>query len=273
MNRYGVIYLAKIELDKYYTSIELSKYCIDKTFEIIGKDNITEIIEPSAGNGSFSNQIEDCIAYDIEPDGDSIIEQDFLNVELEYKKGRLIIGNPPYGNRCRLAQMFYKKSVDICDYISFILPIGQMNNTRTMFEFDLIYSEDLGEHIFSDVKVRCCLNIYKRPDKHLNKKPTFKLKDIEIKEQRKSRKQYIPDDFEYDLRICFWGSVGKIVEYNGQYSHEMAIKISDKQPFKNDILMSLQNVDWNKIYPQVTTPCLYQWQVLKFIKEETKYIE
>ena len=28
--------MAKIELDKYYTPIHLAKYCIDKTFEIVG---------------------------------------------------------------------------------------------------------------------------------------------------------------------------------------------------------------------------------------------
>ena len=47
--------MAKIINDKYYTPIELAKYCIDKTYKIIGRENITDIIEPSAGNGSFSN--------------------------------------------------------------------------------------------------------------------------------------------------------------------------------------------------------------------------
>ena len=42
----------KLDNDKYYTPIDLAKKCIDKTFEIIGKENITEIIEHSAGNGS-----------------------------------------------------------------------------------------------------------------------------------------------------------------------------------------------------------------------------
>ena len=28
----------KIDNDKYYTPIDLAKYCIDKTFEIIGKE-------------------------------------------------------------------------------------------------------------------------------------------------------------------------------------------------------------------------------------------
>jgi hypothetical protein len=35
----------KIENDKYYTPKELSKYCINKTFELIGKENITDIID------------------------------------------------------------------------------------------------------------------------------------------------------------------------------------------------------------------------------------
>ena len=86
--------MAKIELDKYYTPTDLAKYCIDKTFEVIGEENITDIIEPSAGNGSFSNLLE-CVAYDIEPEHESIIKQDYLELKLEYRKGRLVIGNPP----------------------------------------------------------------------------------------------------------------------------------------------------------------------------------
>ena len=71
--------MAKIDLDKYYTLPEISKYCIEKTFEILKGEEISEIIEPSAGAGSFSNQIENCIAYDIKPEGENIIEQDFFN--------------------------------------------------------------------------------------------------------------------------------------------------------------------------------------------------
>ena len=50
--------MAKIEFDKYYTSPNTARFCINKTYEILGKENITEIIEPSAGCGTFSNQIE-----------------------------------------------------------------------------------------------------------------------------------------------------------------------------------------------------------------------
>ena len=61
----GKTFQAKIDLDKYYTPIDIAKYCIDKTYEIIGRENIIEVIEPSAGDGSFSLQIPNCIAIDI----------------------------------------------------------------------------------------------------------------------------------------------------------------------------------------------------------------
>jgi hypothetical protein len=99
--------MSKIQNDKYYTSKELSKYCIDKTFEIIGEENITDIIEPSAGDGSFSNQLFFCTAYDIEPGHKDITRQDYLQLQLPYKKGRLIIGNPPYGQKMHLVVKFF----------------------------------------------------------------------------------------------------------------------------------------------------------------------
>lgn len=83
--------MAKINLDKYYTSNELAKHCIDVVDEL-GLE-ITETIEPSAGNGSFSLQIPNCIAYDLEPEHESIIKQNFLELNLPYKYGRLFIGD------------------------------------------------------------------------------------------------------------------------------------------------------------------------------------
>ena len=57
-----------------------------------------------------------------------------------------------------------------------------------MFEFDLIYSEDLGECTYSDRILHCCFNIYKRPVNGLNKQIRTKLKDVKI--VRQDSKQY-----------------------------------------------------------------------------------
>lgn len=43
--------MAKLELDKYYTEDTLAQYCVEKTFEILGRE-WERIIEPSASGYS-----------------------------------------------------------------------------------------------------------------------------------------------------------------------------------------------------------------------------
>ena len=194
--------MAKIENDKYYTPIDLANYCWDKVLEIIGEENISEIIEPSCGNGAFYHHKDKSphFGYDIEPQCNyrGVIKANFLEQNINYLYGRLVIGNPPYGRCLSLAQKFFKKSVGIADYIAFILPISQLNNTNSMYEFNLIYSEDIGMKHYTDRDLHCCFNIYKRPNNNeLNKKPTRKLNDITIYRQDSSGY----DDRDFDIRM------------------------------------------------------------------------
>jgi hypothetical protein len=262
--------MSKIRLDKYYTSPEIAKYIVEKTKEILGEDNITEYIEPSAGAGVFLDYLDKpYIAYDIEPEDNRIIKQDFLTVNLEYKKGRCIIGNPPFGDRNTLSVKFYKRSLYLGDYIAFILPISQLNNNQQMYEFDLIHSENLGKHIYSDREIHCCFNIFKRPNGGFNKKQNYKLKDVEIIEIRQGNK----DIKDYDYRICNFGaSTGKEVKYSCEYAHELAIKIHNKKHEK-DVLNIMKGTQWNKIYYMTSTPALYQWQIYKYLKEKIPELE
>ena len=269
--------MAKIENDKYYTPVDLAKYCIDKTFEIIGKENITDIIEPSAGNGSFSNQLN-CTAYDLYPEGDNIIKQDYLKLDLPYKKGRLIIGNPPYGRVNNLSVQFYKQAIKQGDYISFILPISQFNNNKKMYEFDLVYSEDLGEQLYSNRSVRCCLNIFKRNPNGLNKQPNYKLKDVTIKSGErangKRNKIITKDIFNYDIGICGWGSAcGKVLDREGKYCLEYFIKINNYK-YKNKVIDLIKNAKWEEVYPMLSkSKIINKWQIYKYIKEQIPEIE
>ena len=214
--------MTKNRLDKYYTNPFLAQALIAETWKIIGQENITECIEPSAGNGAFSKQITNCIAYDIEPDDPSIIQQDFLNLNLPYKKGRLFIGNPPFGDRNGLSVKFYQKCVEMGDYIAFIQPISQYKQNCQLYQFDLIYSVDLGEIDYSNVRLHCCFNIYKRPESgKLNKKPDFSLQMCKLIDWRRNAPKPIPPD--YDFGLCVWGngSFGKKTEYVGQFAHEI----------------------------------------------------
>lgn len=263
--------MSKIQNDKYYTSPALAKYCVERTKEIIGEDNITEYIEPSAGAGVFLDYLDKpYLAYDIEPEDDRIIKADWLSVNLEYKKGRCVIGNPPFGSRNTLSVRFYKKSVKVSDYISFILPISQFNNNQQMYDFDLIYSEDLGIRRYSEREIHCCFNIYKRNSNGLNKKTNYKLKDVSIKEFR-SKQASLDSDEQYDLMICFWGAIGRKCN-KGDYSHIMGIKIHNNL-YKEKIIEILSVVNWKNIYNFVATLALYQWQIYKYLKEQIPELE
>ena len=262
----------KLHLDKYYTSIELAKYCIDITYKVIGNNNISEIIEPSAGNGSFSNQISNCIAYDIEPESTLITQQDFLELNLDYKKGRLFIGNPPFGDRMNLATKFIKKCYIAGDYIAFILPVSQLNNNYKFYEFDLIHSEDLGEQLYTDRKVWCCFNIYKRPKSgFLNKRKEYNFNDVLLYEQIKNKnpkrnKPYL--DSNYDFRICTWGaSAGRILNEGESYAKEVAFYIYNPK-LKIPIQTAIERLDIHKEFNITSTPNLLLWQLYEYLLKE-----
>lgn len=197
-----------------------------------------------------------------------------MTLELPYKNGRCVIGNPPFGIKNTLSVKFYKQAIKFGDYISFILPISQINNNQQMFEFDLIYSEDLGERTYTDRQLHCCLNIYKRNPNGLNKKPDYKLKDVIIKEHRRTGQQC--DNQEFDIGICSFGSgiIGKIPKHFGQYAKEFYFKINNEK-LKDKIIALIKNTDWehdvcNGISGQTN---LAQWQVYKYIKEQIPEIE
>ena len=46
----------RLHPDQYYTPPELAEYCIAKTYEVIGANNIKSVIEPSAG--SIENEVD-----------------------------------------------------------------------------------------------------------------------------------------------------------------------------------------------------------------------
>jgi len=263
----------KLHLDQYYTSEEISQYCISIARKILKNEKISEVIEPSAGNGVFSKKIKNCIAYDIEPRDESVLQQNFLLLDIPYKQGRLFIGNPPYGSRCNLAKSFCNKAFELGDYVAFILPISQLNNDQSIYKFDLIYSEDLGIRKYSERDIHCCFNIYKRPANGINKKRSYKNSEIlDIRESIKNKnpkRNRIVSGFDYDIAICAWGAaIGKEIEYEGQYVKEFYIKIKDIK-FKNKIIGIIKNAKWTDIYPMTATPNLLHWQVYKYIEEKT----
>ena len=235
------------------------------------------MIEPSVGGGSFLQHSKGFVhfGYDIEPECESdstiILKGDYLKQNINYLWGRLVIGNPPYGNKLNLARQFYKKSTLIGDYIAFILPISQLNNSQFLYEFDLIYSEDLGMQVYTDRELHCCFNIYKRPAiGEPNDKPKTKLKSITI--YRQDCKDY--DKKEFDIRMCYWGdgSAGKILTDNETYSGEYKIKINNPY-LKDRILNVLNTFDWKEYVKGIAMRRIKQYHIIDVLTKEIPDIE
>lgn len=203
--------MAKNVNDEYYTPKDLAEYCVAKTKEVLELSDDTVYLEPSAGGGAFLDFLPiETKALDINPQDSRVEYGNFLEDDFEYKEGLCVIGNPPFGFRNNLAVKFFKKAVTLGDYIAFILPISQLDNQQKMYEFDLVYSENLGKRVYSGVEVYCCFNIYKRPKSgEFNKgKPKCNIRGVGYKEYTRGRgNNKIPQD--YDLGIAQWGAIGK----------------------------------------------------------------
>ena len=149
-------------IDKFYTKPSISKKCCEYFKQIIQiNPEIDIIIEPSAGNGSFIPQILEmsynCLFYDIEPEAELIVKQDYLNLDInsldipDLHTKIHTIGNPPFGRQSSLAIKFIKKSAEISDTIAFILPKSfKKDSMKKHFpnNFHLIYQFDLEDNSF-----------------------------------------------------------------------------------------------------------------------------
>lgn len=172
--------LKRNTIDKFYTSPIIANKCIEfiKKKINIQKDDIC--IEPSAGNGSFINGIKSLCKnykfYDLEPENDEIIKQDYLDFDFEKITKKLtckihIIGNPPFGRQSSMAIKFIKKSCKFCDSISFILPKSFKKDSLKKYfplNFHLIYEYDLPKNSFvidkKEYNVPCVFQIWIKKD-------------------------------------------------------------------------------------------------------------
>ena len=261
--------MAKLELDKYYTPKDVVDSVCQNVKEIL-KDSITEIIEPSAGNGAFVDSIKlfgkDYKLFDVAPEHEEVEQQDYLELNIPYKKGRLVLGNPPFGSRSTLIKKFFKKSVEIADYIAFILPISQLNNTKQLYEFDLIHSVDLGVKEYSGVPLHCCFNIYKRPDSGVLNKP-YKpptIDGLEIVEYRRDKedsyRKKVRDGYFHAIGSWGNGSVGVVPKHIGYFSMELYFYSND-----DNIKELVKSIDWRKEVQSISGSKLPKGKAIEII--------
>jgi len=153
--------LNRNDIDKYYTKSSVVDWCLHHIKSNINISQDDLIIEPSAGNGSFIAGIKSLtsnhIFYDIEPDCQEVVKQDYLTCDIELFKDKNkyvkthVIGNPPFGRQSSLAIQFIKQSCRFCHSISFILPKSFKKDSLKKYfplSFHLIFEIDLLKNSF-----------------------------------------------------------------------------------------------------------------------------
>ena len=242
--------LKRQTIDKYYTSQNAVNKCIElvkKNIEI--KDNDI-CIEPSAGNGAFINAIKSSFKnyqfYDLEPDNNEIITQDYLkfdsNILIGFNKIH-IVGNPPFGRQSSLAIKFIKKSSKFCDSISFILPKSfKKDSLKKHFHinFHLVHEYDLPDNSFivdnKSYNVPSIFQIWVKkeipriiPKKLIPNKYSFVKKEM-------------PHDISFRRVGVYAGKIDRETETKSFQSHYF---IKFDNPLTDELFNTLSAIDYN----------------------------
>lgn len=169
--------------DQFYTKPNVAEYCFEK-FQMVA-DNIGvnldryTFVEPSAGCGCFYQILPKNrrIGIDIEPkkfsgvDNKGIIKADYLKWYPKNKKKKyIVIGNPPFGLRGKLALNFINKSYLYADMVAFILP--QLFNSdgkgvagKRVVGYKLVHNEPLPPDSFmypdgTDIEINTVFQVW-----------------------------------------------------------------------------------------------------------------
>lgn len=167
-------------LDRFYTPMPI----IEKCLTLLNLDEYDCIIEPSAGTGNFVDRLPICYAYDIAPEREDIIKQDWFKLDkniFNAYNNILVIGNPPFGEQNTLAIQFFNEAAKFCNTIAFILPLSFKKNSiqnKLNLNFHLeneILLEDCYFYLKNQevIEVPCVFQVWKKQDS-LRKKVQLK---------------------------------------------------------------------------------------------------
>ena len=167
----------KDSLDRFYTKSEVALQCLNQ----LQLNRYNCIIEPSAGDGAFSDLIQNCFAYDISPNKDTIQQADWFALDKSQFKVHsdiLVVGNPPFGQQNTVAIAFFNEAAKFSDTIAFILPLSFKKDSiqnRLDLNFSLVKEYELSNNSFifngADYAVPCMFQIWERtPEPRKRKK-------------------------------------------------------------------------------------------------------
>ena len=166
------------DTDQFYTKETVSKMCTETLMTFLPLEDVSMIVEPSCGTGSFVKAISKLLpnvsvaTIDIDantaPNAEHInfLEWTFIGFGTENKLV-VTLGNPPFGKNSSLAVKFFNAAAKYSDVIAFILPLTFSKPSianRLDNHFHLIHFEELQKDSFiyrgKSKNVSCGFYIY-----------------------------------------------------------------------------------------------------------------
>ena len=225
-------------LDKFYTQQHVSKRCFDFLQKELSIPLTATYLEPSAGAGSFLDYLPNYVALDIAPDDERIIQQDYLLYNTD-KTDFITIGNPPFGNRSKLAIDFFNKAAKMSEVIAFIVPVSFMkwsvqknlDNNFVLHSYLYLEPESFSSN-GEPYSVRTVFQIWVKKDTRydnninlrLKKQPPISHPDFQIWQYNATPEaiKYVEEDWKYaTYRQGFH-------DYNKIFTHEDYNYIKEK---------------------------------------------
>lgn len=169
--------------DQYYTAPKAVKQCLDLLWPQLAQDPAPLdglwFVEPSAGAGAFLLPLEragrSVWGGDIDPKHPRIHRHDFLADPFPAPPpgttGVVVVGNPPFGRKSKLALAFINKALDHAPWVGFVVPIQLKKwsaQSQVRGDARLLIDQDLPEDSFEfqgkPYLLRCCFQVWTRHD-------------------------------------------------------------------------------------------------------------
>jgi hypothetical protein len=236
--------------DQFYTNPAIAKTCLDYLNQFLKESQRLQYIEPSAGSGSFSSQLTNCIALDIDPKLKTIEKKDFLatrpeELSLLNRKNVCIVGNPPFGKCSSLAVKFFNHSTLFGDSIAFILPRTFKKRSihkRLNLNYHLVFEWDIPKKSFiyldEAYDVPCVFQIWERREHQR------KIEQLDFNNEWFSFVQ--KKDAEAAIRRV--GGRSGLAYFDFENAAESShYFIKSKQHNIKDVVLKINSIDFSKI--------------------------
>ena len=214
-----------VPLDQFYTKPTMARHCHRQLISALpnlgARADECFFIEPSAGAGNFYRLLsgKNKIGLDIAPRCDGIVRGDFLTWDFRPPSGFsreriVVVGNPPFGRRARMAVDFFNRAAEFADTIAFIVPMQFRKysaQSKLHASFKLVRDRALPPNAFyrengRDFDANCAFQIWTRletslANRRILKPPPIAHPDFEMRQYNNTQAALKVFDAPFDFAV------------------------------------------------------------------------